>query len=481
MTVGPRPVSNHVDDTLAALMRPTRPIASEVGEHAVAAVCDLDHQQVVWVRLGSRASPQATGAPEAAVARAAIDDAVAVGLPLVLELCGATVVPPHPAAASDGIAGLDAWGSVAFALAGASGVVPIIAVVDGPVVTGLALALGLVDIVVMTDRALAYVSGPAAVATMTGRRTDHASLGGPRVHTATTGVAHLAATDVDHAFALVADLLAHLPPNNAEVPPPLFTSDPVDRRCDTIGEIVPDDARLGYDVRHVIAEVVDDGDLLELGAEHGRAMVCGLARLGGQPVGIVANQPAQLAGAIDIQCSQKAARFVQWCDAFGLPLVTFVDTPGYLPGRDLEWDGMIRYGGQLAFAYAAATVPRMCVIMRKAYGGAYIVMDAKTMGNDLCIAWPHAEIAVMGAAGAVQILEARRLAGLPAGDAEAERRRLEGVYAERHLHPHEAASRGFVDAVIEVGTTREVLCRALPSLLTKRPPQVVRKHHNGPL
>ena len=461
--------------TRAELLTRTRPIAAEVGEHADAAVCDLDGEPVVWARLGSRTRPQSIGAAEAAVARAAIDDAVGVGLPLVLELCGATVVP------SQGISALDAWGSVAFALTAASGVVPTVAIVDGPVVTGLALALGLVDVVVVTDRALAYVSGPAAVATMTGRRVEHAELGGPRVHATTTGVAHLTASDVDHAFALVADLLAHLPANNAEAPPTLATADPPDRSCSAIAELVPADARRGYDVRHVIAELVDDRELLELAADHGRAMVCGLARLGGHPVGVVANQPAQLAGAIDIDCSQKAARFVQWCDAFGVPLLTLVDTPGYLPGRDLEWDGMIRYGGQLAFAYAAASVPRICVIMRKAYGGAYIVMDAKTMGNDLCVAWPSAEIAVMGAAGAVQILDARRLAGLPAGDAEAERSRLEAAYTDRYLNPHDAASRGFVDAVIEIETTRSVLCRALPSLLGKRPTRVVRKHHNGPL
>ena len=172
---------------------------------------------------------------------------------------------------------------------------------------------------------------------------------------------------------------------------------------------------------------------------------------------------------------------MQWCDAFGIPLLTLVDTPGYLPGRDLEWDGMIRHGGQLAFAYAAASVPRMCVIMRKAYGGAFIVMDCKTMGNDLCIAWPNAEIAVMGAAGAVQIVEARRLASLPVGEAATERIRLEAEYSERHLHPHDAARRGYVDAIVEQSETRAVLARALPSLLAKRIEPIRRKHRNGPL
>jgi acetyl-CoA carboxylase carboxyltransferase component len=238
---------------------------------------------------------------------------------------------------------------------------------------------------------------------------------------------------------------------------------------------------VGYDVRHVIADLADDGDLLELGTGFGQAIVCGLGRLGGHPVGVVANQPCHLAGAIDIESSQKAARFVQWCDAFGLPLLTLVDTPGYLPGRDLEWGGMIRHGGQLAFAYAAASVPRLCVIMRKAYGGAFIVMDCKAMGNDLCLAWPRAEIAVMGAAGAIQVTEARRLTALPAGEAQLERSRLEAEYAERHLHPHEAARRGYVDAIIDPADTRAVLARALPSMLGKRAEPIRRKHRNGPL
>jgi acetyl-CoA carboxylase carboxyltransferase component len=234
-------------------------------------------------------------------------------------------------------------------------------------------------------------------------------------------------------------------------------------------------------MRRVITELVDDGDLLELGGGFGQAMVCGLGRLGGLSIGIVANQPAHLAGAIDIASSQKAARFVQWCDALGLPLITLVDTPGYLPGRDLEWDGMIRHGGQLAFAYAAATVPRICVLMRKAYGGAYIVMDCKTMGNDLCVAWPRAEIAVMGASGAVQILEARRLAGLPTDEAAEVRSQLEDEYAERYLNPLEALARGYVDQVIDPAETRATLTRALPSLLGKRTAPATRKHSNGPL
>jgi acetyl-CoA carboxylase carboxyltransferase component len=464
----------HDDVALASLVE-VRPIATECSPRAVALVCELDEELVVWLRLGGAGGDAAVGPDEAVVAGRAIDEARAIGAPLVVQVDGATVDP------AAGAAGLHAWGTIARGLTAASGVVPIVAVVDGPVVTGLSLVLGLADVVVMCEGARAFVSGPAAVATLTGRRIDADLLGGHRVHASTSGVAHLVASDLEHALAIVADVLAHLPPNNAEPPPHHASVDPPDRRCATIPGIVPDDPRVGYDVRHVIAAIADDGDLLELGASFGQAMVCGLARLGGHPIGVVANQPCHLAGAIDIESSQKAARFVQWCDAFGLPLLTLVDTPGYLPGRDLEWEGMIRHGGQLAFAYAAATVPRLCVILRKAYGGAYIVMDCKTMGNDLCLAWPRAEIAVMGAAGAVQITEARRLASLPVEEVDAERARLEAEYAERHLHPRDAARRGYVDAVVDPLDTRAVLARALPSMLAKRAEPVRRKHRTGPL
>jgi acetyl-CoA carboxylase carboxyltransferase component len=452
-----------------------RPIASGASDRAAASVCELDQEPLVFLRVGAPGGGLAFGTAESHVACRAVDDARAAGMPLLVHFAGATVDP------ADGPTGLAAWGALARALAAASGVVPLVAVVDGPVVTGLSLVLGLVDVVVVCDGALAFVSGPAAVSTTTGRQIDADLLGGSQLHTHVSGVAHLLATDLDHALAVVADLLAHLPPNNAEDPPRLASFDDPERRCERLGRIVPDDPRVGYDVRHVVAELADDGELLELGSTWGQAIVCGLARLGGHPVGVVANQPGHLAGAIDIASSQKAARFVQWCDAFGLPLLTLVDTPGYLPGRDLEWDGMIRHGGQLAFAYAAASVPRMCVILRKAYGGAYIVMDCKTMGNDLCLAWPSAEIAVMGAAGAVQVLEARRLAGLDGADAEAERARLEADYAERHLHPREALDRGFVDALVDPAETRAALVRALPSLLAKRAEPIRRKHRNGPL
>jgi acetyl-CoA carboxylase carboxyltransferase component len=403
-----------------------------------------------------------------------IDDASRCGMPVVGIVHGAHVD------ASCGVDDLAGWGQVARAVAAASGVVPTLLVLDGPLVTGMALLAGLFDVVVVTERATAYVSSPAAVAATTGRSIDATGLGGAAAHATRSGAADIRVADLDAALEAVAMILSHLPANNAEPPPVAFSPDPIDRATDSLPSIVPDDTRMGYDMRSVIVELVDDGAFVELGDGFGQAMVCGLAGLGGHPIGVVANQPSHLAGAIDIESSQKAARFVQWCDAFGVPLLTLVDTPGYLPGRDLEWEGMIRHGGQLAFAYAAATVPRLCVVLRKAYGGAYIVMDCKTMGNDLCVAWPMAEIAVMGASGAVQILHARALAGLPVDRHQEERARLEAEYEHTHLNPDEAARRGYVDAVIDPGRTREVLCRGLPSLLGKRSEQIHRKHRNGP-
>ena len=334
----------------------------------------------------------------------------------------------------------------------------------------------------MTGDAFAYVSGPSAVAAMTGRVLDHADLGGSNVHSFDTGVAALVAEDEDAVLWTVADLLSFLPSNNLDEPPAYACDDPVDRLCVAAADLVPATPTTSYDVRGVITDVVDRDSFLELRRTHAPNLVVGLARLGGRPVGVVANQPQQLAGTLDIAASQKGARFVQWCDAFNLPLITLVDTPGYQPGRDLEWRGIIRHGAQLVHAYAAATVPRLGVVLRKAYGGAYIVMDCKTLGNDYCCAWPGAEIAVMGAPGAVGILEGRRLDAVT-DDAERTRLRadLEDDYQRRYCTPHAAAERGFVDEVIDPRETRRALCGALHALANKREHLPRRRHANGPL
>jgi acetyl-CoA carboxylase carboxyltransferase component len=258
--------------------------------------------------------------------------------------------------------------------------------------------------------------------------------------------------------------------------------DPPDRACQRAATAVPGDGRTSYDVRTVIGDLADDGSLLELRARFGTSIVTGLARVGGMPVGVVANQPGQLAGALDIEASQKAARFVRWCDAFNLPLVTLVDTPGFRPGRDQEWRGMIRHGAKLAFAYAEATVPRVCVVLRKAYGGAYIVMDCKSMGNDCALAWPTAEVAVMGAKSAVEILHRRELLAVDDDhEREVHRRKLEAEYEAIHLSPTVAAERGYIDAVIEPADTRRAVAGALAALAAKREQLPRRRHENIPL
>lgn len=460
--------------TLAPPDQLLRPIGSHATGTSDASIRRLDGTDVCWIDLVG--DDAASLAPSAlAIAARAVDEAWRCGLPLVIRFSSVSSNP------GDGVWTLHEWGRLAHAVSAASGVVPTIGILDGAVASGMSLLVGLLDVVVMVEGSRLYISGPAAVAAMTGTSVDPDELGGTPIHTDASGVAHLVAGDLDDATAWVAELLALLPPNNAEPPPATSPRDPTDRPCQRAAEAVPDDGRSAYDVRDVLTDVLDDGDLVELRGRFGPAIVCALGRLGGHPVGVVANQPAHLAGAIDIPSSQKAARFVQWCDAFGLPIVTFVDTPGYLPGRDIESDGIIRHGGQLAFAYAAASVPRLCVILRKAFGGAFIVMDSKTMGNDLCVAWPGAEIAVMGAAGAVQILEGRRLAALDAARQQAERAVREAAYSAAHLNPNRAAARGDVDAVIDPTSTRAVLCAALPSLLGKRRDPIVRKHRNGPL
>jgi acetyl-CoA carboxylase carboxyltransferase component len=435
-----------------------------------AAIADLHHHTVGWFRLAGGDAHGALGPVEGAVIARLVAQAVEAGVPIVgvLDTGGADV--------RHGVASLHAWGRVAHALSAASGVVPVCLVVTGACVSGPALLLGLADVVVLTDDAVAYVSGPATVEAFTGVELTRPELGGAAVHSGRSGVAHLTAPDEAAALDLVTDVLSFLPPNVAEVPPVWPSTDPAERRCDGAATVVPSDPMAPYDVRHLLAEVVDDGDVLELRPGHAPNVVTALARLAGRPVGIVANQPNHLAGTLDIGASSKAAGFVRWCDAFGLPLVTFVDTPGFLPGVEQEWRGMIRHGAELVHAYAMATVPRLCVVVRKAYGGAYIVMDSKGMGNDLCVSWPAAELAVMGAAGAVQVLHGRRLGS----DAES-RAALEADYAARHCTPQVALERGYVDRLVDPADTRTVLANGLRALAAKRERLPRRKHDNSPL
>jgi acetyl-CoA carboxylase carboxyltransferase component len=407
-----------------------------------------------------------TGADGAVFADAA-RLAVEVHLPFVV------VMATSGSDVGEGIDALHGWGRAAAAMAACSGVVPVLAAVTGPAISGPALLLGLADVTAMTPDAFAFVSGPDMVAAFTGMHVGLRELGGAAVHATATGVCALAAQDAEHAVELLAQVLEYLPDHADAEPPRIDTDDPPGRTTPDLRDVVPASPSASYDVRDVVRAVVDDGEHLELRPGWAPQLVTALAAVGGAPVGVVASQPRALAGTLDIVASQKGARFVRFCDAFNLPVVTLVDTPGFLPGKDLEWRGMIRHGAELAFAYAEASVPRICLVLRKAYGGAYIVMDSKGIGNDVCLAWPSAEIAVMGARGAVQILNR--------GVDEDERQRLEDRYAEELLTPWVAAERGFVDEVVDPADTRAALHRALVALRTRRELLVGRKHDGGPL
>lgn len=439
------------------------PLAGRVSPVVAAELREIDGRPVSWFSLSGGPRVGAIGPAEGVALERAVRLAVELGVPLV------GVMATSGADVTEGVASLHAWGRVAKAMADASGVVPMVLAVTGPCVSGPSLLLGLADHVVMTEEAMAYLSGPEAAAAMTGVVVDRRLLGGTGVHASQTGLASLVAGAAHDVGDLVADLLAFLPGNSLADPPVMESTDPWDRKCETAAAAVPSRATASYDVREVVTDVLDAGSFLEVRAGWAPNIVTGYGRVAGRSVGVVANQPCRRAGTIDVAASQKAARFVASCDSFNVPLVTFVDTPGFEPGKDLEWRGMIRHGAQLVHAYAEAGVPRVCVVLRKAFGGAYIVMDSKGLGNDVCVAWPGAEIAVMGAPGAVRILYRRR--------DEA----LERQYTERYLNPWEAAERGYVDAVVEPRETRALVAGALLRLASKRETGPHRRHSNTPL
>ena len=428
-------------------------------------------REVVWIEVGGETESGFRGIPLSSTTSDTIEHAATVarveGMPLVIAMSstGADIV--------EGIAALEGWGRLAKALVDCSGVVPTIVVVDGPAVSGPALLLGVADLVVMTESSYAFVNGPTMVAEFTGVQIPADELGGASNLARHTGVPSLVVADRDAAANAVLDLLAYLPSSSDEEPARWPSVDPVDRLCPEAGDLIPSTSTGSYDVRKVAAALVDEDSLLEIRDGWATNVVTAFATMGGRPIGIVANQPISLAGTLDIPASQKAARFVAFCDAFNIGLLTLVDTPGFYPGKDLEWRGMIRHGAQLVFAYARATVPRLCVILRKSYGGAYIVMDSKRMGNDLCFAWPWAELAVMGAGQAAAILQRRAT--------PEERAAFEADYATRLLNPYIAAERGFIDAVIDPAHTRTELAAAFENLSDKREHLQPRKHGNEPL
>ncbi|WP_077489742.1 acyl-CoA carboxylase subunit beta [Sinomonas mesophila] len=386
----------------------------------------------------------------------------------------------------EGVASLAMFADIFRNNVAASGVVPQISLIMGPCAGGAAYSPALTDYVVMVDKTShMFITGPDVIKTVTGEEVDMETLGGARQHNATTGTATYLAADEKDAIEFVRELLDFLPSNNL-VEAPAGDHDQeleVDDADLTLDSLVPDAASQGYDMRAVIEGIVDDGHFLEMQALYAPNVIIGYGRMEGHTVGIVANQPIQFAGTLDIAASEKAARFVRHCDAFNIPIVTLVDVPGFLPGKDQEFQGIIRRGAKLLYAYAEATVPKLTVICRKAYGGAYIVMGSKKLGADLNLAWPTAQIGVMGAQGAVNILYRRELAAVAAegGDVEAKRAELIRQYEEELLNPYQAAQLGYVDAVIAPSETRVQLLRGLRALRDKHTSLPAKKHGNIPL
>jgi propionyl-CoA carboxylase beta chain len=380
----------------------------------------------------------------------------------------------------EGVASLGGYADIFLRNTLASGVVPQISVVLGPCAGGAVYSPAITDFILMVrGTSYMFVTGPNVVKTVTHEDVTFEQLGGADVHAGTSGVAHVVAPSEPDCLAAVRVLLGFLPSNNLESPPEAPTRDPADRRDAALLSIVPDEPNKPYDMHDVITHVVDDGAFFEIHQAYAGNILCGFAHLGGRAVGIVANQPAVLAGVLDIGASLKAARFVRCCDAFNVPLVTFVDVPGFLPGTAQEHGGIIKHGAKLLYAYCEATVPKLTVITRKAYGGAYDVMSSKHIRGDLNLAWPGAEIAVMGPKGAVEILFKKEIEASPDPQAAAAERL--GEYTEKFAHPYIAASRGYVDDVIDPRDTRPRLIGALEMLRTKRDRNPPKKHGNIPL
>ena len=382
----------------------------------------------------------------------------------------------------EGVVSLGLYGEIFYRNVQSSGVIPQISLIMGPCAGGAVYSPAITDFTIMVDQTShMFITGPDVIKTVTGEDVAFEDLGGARTHNSKSGVAHYMATDEDDALDYVRALLDHLPSNNLEDAPTyeveaeLEVTD-ADRELDTL---MPDSPNQPYDMHTVIEHVLDDGDFLEVQSLFAPNIICGFGRVEGRAVGVVANQPMQFAGTLDIDASEKAARFVRTCDAFNIPVLTFVDVPGFLPGTDQEWNGIIRRGAKLIYAYAEATVPLVTVITRKAYGGAYDVMGSKHLGGDLNLAWPTAEIAVMGAQGAVNILYRKELA--EASDPAAARQQFVDDYQTTLANPYIAAERGYIDRVILPSETRVMVTRGLRALRNKRANRPPKKHGNIPL
>src|ERR671913_746617 len=380
----------------------------------------------------------------------------------------------------EGVVSLAGYAEIFWRNVQASGVIPQLSLVMGPCAGGAVYSPAITDFVLMVEgTSYMFITGPDVVKTVTGEEVSFEELGGAATHASRSGVAHFSSPDEESALDDARYLLSFLPQNNLDPPPFTEPTDPRDREDPELDTIVPDDPARPYDIKHVVARVVDGGEFLEVHERWAQNIVVGFARLGGHSVGVVGNQPRALAGVLDIDSSVKAARFVRFCDAFNIPLVTFVDVPGFLPGTAQEWGGIIRHGAKLLYAYAEATVPKLAVITRKAYGGAYDVMASKHLGADFNFAWPSAEIAVMGPEGAVNIIYRRDISASPTPDER--RQKLIDDYKARFANPYAAAERGYIDDVIVPHETRPKVIKAFATLLTKREPGPKRKHGNIPL
>jgi acetyl-CoA carboxylase carboxyltransferase component len=380
----------------------------------------------------------------------------------------------------EGVEGLAGYGEVFFRNVRASGVIPQISIIAGPCAGGAVYSPAMTDFVFMVEgTSQMFITGPDVIKTVTGETVTHEGLGGAVTHNRITGVAHFDATDEDDLVAQVQALLSFIPSNNLDDAPYFAPVDDPEREAPELDTLIPEVSTKPYDMHDVLAAILDDGDFFEVQAGHAQNIVCGFGRLDGYSVGVVANQPNVLAGTLDIDASVKAARFVRFCDAFNIPLIVFEDVPGFLPGVDQEHRGIIRHGSKLLYAFAEATVPKVTVITRKAYGGAYVVMNSKHIGADFNVAWPTAEIAVMGSDAAVNLIFRRDIADAP--DPAARRTELVAEYQDLFASPYQAASRGYIDDVIEPRRTRPWLIQALALARSKRVTTPARKHGNIPL
>jgi propionyl-CoA carboxylase beta chain len=382
----------------------------------------------------------------------------------------------------EGVTSLAGYAEIFLRNTLASGVIPQISAILGPCAGGAVYSPAITDFIFMTrETSHMFVTGPDVIKTVTHEEVTKAELGGAMTHNAKSGVAHFIASDDAECLAMVRELVSYLPPNNLEDAPRRASSDPPNRAHPGLNTLVPEDPQKPYDIKDVIHAVADDGKFFEVHEYFAQNLIVGFARLDGRSVGIVANQPAFLAGVLDINASIKGARFVRFCDAFNIPLITFEDVPGFLPGTQQEWGGIIKHGAKLLFAFAEATVPKITVITRKAYGGAYCVMASKHIRTDINYAWPTAEIAVMGPEGAVNIVYKREIERAPEAERENIRREKIDDFRERFANPYVAAEHGYVDAVIEPSQTRAKLITALRSLENKRDINPRKKHGNIPL